>query len=75
MKKFLKIFFLTAACVSLVSCEDYLDTTTPSNMDDTFATSSPSEALKIMSKAYATYRQGGAMFSLYDWNDPLRSDM
>ncbi|MBQ2843826.1 MAG: RagB/SusD family nutrient uptake outer membrane protein [Alistipes sp.] len=75
MKKFLKIFFLTAACVSLVSCEDYLDTTSPSNMDDTFATSSPSEALKIMSKAYATYRQGGAMFSLYDWNDPLRSDM
>ena len=75
MKKFFKILLLTACCVSLASCEDYLDTSSPSNMDDAFATSSPSEALKIMSKAYATYRQGGAMFTLYDWNDPIRSDI
>lgn len=75
MKKIFKLFVLSACCLSLASCEDYLETSSPANMDDTFATSSPSEALKIMSKAYATYRQGGAMFSLYDWNDPLRSDM
>ena len=73
MKK-LYIFAL-AACFSLASCDDYLETSSPANMDDTFATSSPSEALKIMSKAYATYRQGGAMFTLYDWNDPIRSDI
>lgn len=75
MKKIFKVFVLSACCLSLASCEDYLETSSPANMDDSFATSSPSEALKIMSKAYATYRQGGAMFSLYDWNDPLRSDM
>lgn len=74
MKKLYKIVCL-AACCSLVSCSDYLETSSPANMDDAFATSSPSEALKIMSKAYATYRQGGAMFSLYDWNDPIRSDI
>ena len=75
MKKIFKLFFVSACCCSLAACEDYLDTSSPSNMDDGFVTSSPSEALKIMSKAYATYRQGGAMFSLYDWNDPLRSDV
>ena len=75
MKKIAKLLLFAACCVSLASCEDYLDTSSPSNMGDDFVTSSPSEALKIMSKAYAVYRQGGAMFSLYDWNDPLRSDV
>ena len=75
MKKIAKLLLFAACCVSLASCEDYLDTSSPSNMGDDFVTSSPSEALKIMSKAYAVYRQGGAMFSLYDWNGPLRSDV
>lgn len=74
MKKLYKIVCL-AVCCSFASCDDYLETSSPANMDDSFTTSSPSEALKIMSTAYATYRQGGAMFSLYDWNDPIRSDI
>ena len=75
-KKMKKIFiYALAACCSFASCDDYLETSSPANMDDAFATSSPSEALKIMSKAYATYRQGGAMFTLYDWNDPVRSNI
>lgn len=58
----------------LASCSDYLDVSSPSNTDDAFVTSSESEAFKILSTAYANYRQNAVM-GIYNWNDPIRSDI
>lgn len=72
-----KIFIvaLTAVCsLSLVRCSDYLETSSPANTDDSFVTSSPSEAFKILSKTYADYRQN-AWMGTYRYNDPFGSDV
>lgn len=72
-----KIFIvaLTAVCsLSLVRCSDYLETSSPANTDDSFVTSSPSEAFKILSKTYADYRQS-AWMGTYRYNDPFGSDV
>ncbi len=65
---------LVSCCVLFTQCKNYLETSSPSNADDTFVTSSESEAFKILSSAYANYRQGGVM-GVYNWNDPISSDM
>lgn len=64
---------MSACCVLFAQCSDYLDTSSPSNTDDEFVTSSPAETLKILSRAYSIYREsctGG-----YNWNDHFCSDI
>lgn len=74
MNKLIIIAYSLACCLLFTQCSDYLDTTSPSNADDEFVTSSPSETFKVMSKAYAVYRQNAVM-GIYNWNDPLCSDI
>ncbi len=61
-------------CVSFVHCDDYLNTSSPSNTDDDFVTSSVSETFKTLSWCYANYRQN-CVVGLYSWNDPIGSDI
>ena len=74
MKKLPYIFLLVSLCMLFTQCADYLETSSPANSDDTFVTSSASETFKILSSAYANYRQGSVM-GTYNWNDPISSDM
>ncbi len=73
MKKITNYIIVTALCVLLTQCKDYLETSSPSNTDDTFVTSTTSETFKALSWCYANYRQNCAI-SLYSWNDPVGSD-
>lgn len=58
--------------MAVVSCGDYLNTSSPSNTDDTFVSYTSDETLKVLSRAYAIYRNScGAS---YDWNDHFSSD-
>jgi len=59
--------------ISLTNCKDYLDTTSPSNIDYEFVTSTPSETYKTLSWCYANYRQNCIM-GTYLWNDVVGSD-
>jgi SusD family. len=59
-------------CLTFTQCKDYLDTSSPSNTDDAFVTSSPSETFKTLSWCYANYRQNCQ--SAYIWNDQFGSD-
>ena len=70
-----KIKYLSALILVLmfVQCSDYLDTSSSSDVDDEFVTSSTSEAFKVMSWCYAEYRQKCIMGS-YRWNDHFGSD-
>ena len=61
-------------CIVFTQCKkNYLDVSSPSNVDDQFVTSTPSETLKTLSWAYANYRQNCIM-GTYRWNDPIGSD-
>ncbi|MBD0296043.1 MAG: RagB/SusD family nutrient uptake outer membrane protein [Flavisolibacter sp.] len=61
-------------CITFTQCKkDYLNTSSPSNVDDNFVTSTPSETFKTLSWCYANYRQAGIM-GIYRWNDPIGSD-
>ena len=67
------------ACLALLpfmftGCKDYLDVTNAGNSDDNFVMSSPAEAFKALSWAYAEYRQNAAAGGNYNWQDPLGSD-
>jgi hypothetical protein len=53
--------------------KDFLTTSSPSNVDDEFVTSTPSETFKTLSWCYANYRQNCIM-GTYRWNDPIGSD-
>jgi hypothetical protein len=53
--------------------KDFLTTSSPSNVDDEFVTSTPSETFKTLSWCYANYRQNCIM-GTYRWNDPVGSD-
>jgi len=53
--------------------KDFLNTTSPSNVDNDFVTSTPSETFKTLSWCYANYRQNCIM-GTYRWNDPIGSD-
>lgn len=74
MKKLFIIVFAAVYSLSLVRCSDYLETSTPANTDDSFVTSSPEEAFKILSKTYADYRQS-AWYGNYRYNDSFGSDV
>lgn len=73
MKRRNIVLALLALSISFVQCKDYLDTSSPSNTDDQFVTTTPSEAFKILSWCYANYRQNSSV-PLYNWNDPIGSD-
>lgn len=53
MNKYIKMAFASACCVLFAQCSDFLETSSPSNTDDEFVTSSPAETLKTLSRAYA----------------------
>jgi hypothetical protein len=55
-------------------CKDYLNVSNAGNSDDNFVMSSPAEAFKALSWAYAEYRQNAAAGGNYNWQDPLGSD-
>lgn len=74
MKKIFIVALAAVCSLSLVRCSDYLETSSPANTDDSFVTSSPSEAFKILSKTYADYRQS-AWMGTYRYNDPFGSDV
>lgn len=61
-------------CISFTQCtKDYLETSSPSSVDDVFVTSTPGETFKSLSWCYANYRQTSVM-GVYRWNDPVGSD-
>lgn len=74
MNKITKILLVSVCCMMFTQCSDFLDTSSPSNTDDEFVSSSPKEILKIISRAYALYREGCAS-PAYDWNDHFCSDI
>lgn len=74
MKTILKYIAGVVLCVTFSQCKkDYLNTTSPSNVDDNFVTSTPTETFKTLSWCYANYRQNCIM-GTYRWNDPIGSD-
>ncbi len=74
MKRFSNYILVLVLCMFCVRCKDYLEVSSPSNADDEFVTSTPSETFKTLSWCYANYRQNCAI-SLYSWNDPIGSDV
>ena len=56
MNKLIKMAFAAICCLAFTQCSDFLDTSSPSNIDDEFVSSSPTETLKILSRGYALYR-------------------
>jgi hypothetical protein len=61
-------------CIAFTQCKkNFLDASSPSNVDDKFVTSTPSETFKALSWCYANYRQNCIM-GTYRWNDPIGSD-
>lgn len=74
MKKLLSYILLAAGLLTATSCNDYLDVKSPSNADDEFVSSTPDETFKVLSRAYAKYRQDGVA-PLYFYNDPVGSDI
>lgn len=74
MKKIVKYLFLAVMPLMLTVCSDYLDVSNAGQSDDNFVMSSPDEAFKTLSWAYANYRQGAAHGGNYNWQDPLGSD-
>ncbi|RXK86079.1 RagB/SusD family nutrient uptake outer membrane protein [Filimonas effusa] len=73
MKKIINYTFVLLLCSLFTQCKQYLDTSSPSNTDDEFVTSTTAETFKTLSWCYANYRQNCAV-SLYSWNDPIGSD-
>lgn len=74
MKKLTNYIIGITLCVAFSQCKkDFLDATSPSNVDDNFVTSTPSETFKTLSWCYANYRQNCIMGG-YRWNDPVGSD-
>ncbi|HET7897351.1 MAG TPA: RagB/SusD family nutrient uptake outer membrane protein, partial [Flavisolibacter sp.] len=74
MKRFLFTITVFTLCATFTQCKkDYLNTSSPSNVDDEFVTSTPSETFKTLSWCYANYRQNCIM-GTYRWNDPVGSD-
>ena len=73
MQRYIKYTVAIALCLTFTQCQDYLETSSPSNVDDDFVTSTPSETFKTLSWCYANYRQNCIMGG-YRWNDPIGSD-
>ncbi len=74
MKTYIKYIAIVGLCISSVHCKkEFLDVTSPSNVDDNFVTSTTTETFKSLSWCYANYRQNCIM-GAYRWNDPVGSD-
>ena len=73
MRRLIKYIAAITLCLAFTQCEDYLNTSSPSNVDDDFVTSTTSETFKTLSWCYANYRQNCIM-GVYRWNDPIGSD-
>lgn len=74
MKRLLNYIIAIGICVTATQCKkDFLTASSPSNVDDNFVTSTPSETFKTLSWCYANYRQSCIM-GTYRWNDPIGSD-
>ncbi len=73
MRRLIKYIAVVVLCISFTQCEDYLNTSSPSNVDDDFVTSTTSETFKTLSWCYSNYRQACIM-GVYRWNDPISSD-
>jgi hypothetical protein len=74
MKKLVIYIGLALMPFLYTGCKDYLDVTNAGQSDDNFVMSSPAEAFKALSWAYAEYRQNSAAGGNYNWQDPLGSD-
>jgi hypothetical protein len=73
MKRLLNYIIAITLGVSFTQCNDYLNTSSPSNIDDVFVTSTAPETFKSLSWCYSNYRYNAAM-GVYNWNDPVSSD-
>ena len=74
MKRIINYIAVITLCIAFTQCKkDFLEVTSPSNVDDEFVTSTPSETFKTLSWAYSNYRQNCIM-GTYRWNDPIGSD-
>src|SRR5436190_15932406 len=74
MRRVINYIAVITLCIAFTQCKkNYLDVTSPSNVDDNFVTSTPAETFKTLSWAYANYRQNCIM-GTYRWNDPIGSD-
>lgn len=73
MKKVIYIFLALLPLV-FTSCNDYLDVNNEGQADNNFVMSSPNEAFKALSWAYAEYRTNSVSGGNYNYQDPLGSD-
>lgn len=74
MKRLINYIAVITLCIAFTQCKkNFLDASSPSNVDDKFVTSTPSETFKTLSWCYANYRQNCIM-GTYRWNDPIGSD-
>src|SRR4051812_22054604 len=74
MKRVIKYIGAITLCIAFTQCKkDFLNASSPSNVDDNFVTTTPSETFKTLSWCYANYRQNCIM-GTYRWNDPVGSD-
>lgn len=73
MRRLIKYIAAMILCIPFTQCQQYLDTSSPSNVGDDFVTSTTSETFKTLSWCYANYRQSCIM-GVYRWNDPIGSD-
>jgi hypothetical protein len=74
MKKLVLYICLALMPSMFTGCKDYLDVSNAGQSDDNFVMSSPGEAFKALSWAYAEYRTNAAHGGNYNWQDPLGSD-
>ena len=74
MKKIVIYISLILLPFIYTGCSDYLDVSNAGQSDDNFVMSSPAEAFKTLSWAYAEYRTNAAHGGNYNWQDPLGSD-
>ena len=74
MKKIIIYSCLALLPFMFAGCKDYLSVSNVGQSDDSFVMSSPTEAFKALSWAYAEYRQNAAAGGNYNWQDPLGSD-
>ena len=67
MKKLLYIILGAMVLISTSCDSDYLDVTSPSNVDQDYVFSSPDEAFKVMMSCYSRWRDANR-YSFYDIN-------
>lgn len=74
MRRLINYIAVIVLCIGFAQCKKaFLNPTSPSNVDDNFVTSTPSETFKTLAWCYANYRQNCIM-GVYRWNDPIGSD-